>query len=72
MVSYVRYRPLQELLKQHLPPRKLVQVVAGSYGRGLLKHGTILYVVGLRSGAPGEIHILEVRVRKNTPPSAGI
>jgi tRNA U34 2-thiouridine synthase MnmA/TrmU len=68
VVSYLRYRPLLELLKQHLPPERLVLVTAGSYGRGLLKHRTILYVIGLRSGAPRGLHILEIRIRRSPPP----
>jgi tRNA U34 2-thiouridine synthase MnmA/TrmU len=68
VVNYVRYRPLQELLKQHMPPSRLVQVTAGSYGPGLLKHDTLLFIVGLRGGAPREPHILEVRIRRSPPP----
>jgi hypothetical protein len=65
IVNYVRYRPLQELLKQHLPPDRLVQVTAGSYGPGLLRPGTLLFIVGFKDRARGELHVIEVRIKKN-------
>jgi tRNA U34 2-thiouridine synthase MnmA/TrmU len=65
VVSYVRYRPLQELLKRHLPPDRIVQVTAGSYGHGLLRHNTILYVIGFNAGAKREPHVIEVRIKRN-------
>jgi hypothetical protein len=68
VVSYVRYRPLQELLKQQLPPDRLVLVTTGSYGPGLLKHHTLLFVVGLAGGSPKQLHALEVRIKKTPHP----
>jgi tRNA U34 2-thiouridine synthase MnmA/TrmU len=65
VVSYVRYRPLQELLKKHLPPDRIVQVTAGSYGHGLLKHNTILYIVGFNAEPERKPHVIEVRIKRN-------
>jgi hypothetical protein len=67
VVLYVRYRPLQELLKQTLPPETVIQVTAGSYGYGLLRHDTLLFVVGLVDGPPRRLHIIEVSIKRNNP-----
>jgi tRNA U34 2-thiouridine synthase MnmA/TrmU len=67
VVLYVRYRPLRELLKQYMPPDRIIQVTAGSYGPELLKHNTLLYIVGFRDSTSRELHIVEVRIKKNAP-----
>jgi tRNA U34 2-thiouridine synthase MnmA/TrmU len=66
VILYTRYKPLQELLKKHIPPDRIVQVTAGSYGHGLLRHNTVLYVTGFNNGPERELHVIEVKIKRNS------